>query len=402
MTATEASKCHTLIIGAGITGLAIARELLHQGAEDILVIEKEDHLGAHASGRNSGVLHAGIYYTPDSLKARFSVEGNRLMKAYCRAHGLTLQETGKVIVTKRPEELEGLYDLKTRADASGAQTRIIDRRELREIEPHAATIEAALFSPNTAVIRPIEILQAIADEIERSGRARVHLGEQFLGLGGDRTARTSHRNITFNRFINAAGVYADRIAHMFELGREYEILPFKGTYKRVRASRSDLVRGSIYPVPDLRNPFLGVHFTRTADDRIYIGPSAIPAFGRENYAILEGLGWETPLIAARDAVLLFKNAGFRSAAMSEPIMTFKRFLYQEAKKLVPRLQMDDLENTDKIGIRSQLVHWPSKQMVTDFVLLQDDRSLHILNAVSPAFTCSLAFARHVVDAHLEP
>lgn len=400
MTATESSRCNILIIGAGITGLAIARELIRQGADDILVLEKEDHLGAHASGRNSGVLHAGIYYTPDTLKARFSIDGNRLMKEFCREKNLTLKETGKVIVTKRQEELEGLYDLKARADASGAHTEIIDDAELREIEPHAATVEKALYSPNTAVIHPIEVLQAIVEELKRSGRAQVHFGEHFLGLDGDRTAHTSQRKITYNRFINAAGTFADRIAHMFDIGHEYKILPFKGTYKRLRGSRSDLVRGSIYPVPDLRNPFLGVHFTRIADDQIYIGPSAIPAFGRENYGFLEGLGLETPGIVARDAVLLFTNAGFRSAAISEPKMTFKRFVFQEARKLVPKLELEDIVKADKVGIRPQLIHWPSKQLVTDFVVLQDDRSLHVLNAISPAFTCSLAFAQHIVSTYL--
>ncbi len=401
MTTTDASRCHTLIIGAGITGLAIARELVNHGTEDIIVLEKEDHVGAHASGRNSGVLHAGIYYTPDTLKARFSIDGNRLMKAYCREKSLTLKETGKVIVTKCSEELEGLHDLKARADASGALTKIIDSAELHEIEPHAATVEKALFSPNTAVIHPVEVLQAIVEELERSGHAQVQHGERFLGLDGDRTALTSLRKISFIRFINAAGTHADRIAHMFNLGLEYKILPFKGTYKRLRGSRVDLVRGSIYPVPDLRNPFLGVHFTRTADDQIYIGPSAIPAFGRENYSILEGLGLETPGIAARDAVLLFKNAGFRSAAMSEPKMMFKRFVFQEARKLVPKLELEDIVDADKVGIRAQLIHWPSKQLVTDFVLLQDGHSLHVLNAISPAFTCSFAFAKHIVREYLD-
>ena len=401
MTTAESSRCHTLIIGAGITGITIALELVRQGADDILILEKEDHLGAHASGRNSGVLHAGIYYTPDTMKARFSIDGNRLMKDFCREKALTLKETGKVIVTKRSEELEGLYDLKARADACGARTEIIDSADLKEIEPHAATVEKALYSPNTAVIHPFEVLQAIVEELERSGRAQIQFGERFLGLDGDRTAHTSQRKIPFNRFINAAGTHADRIAHMFDLGHAYKILPFKGTYKRLRGSRSDLVRGNIYPVPDLRNPFLGVHFTRTADDQIYIGPSAIPAFGRENYGILDGLGLETPLIAARDAVLLFKNAGFRSAAISEPKMTFRRFVYQEAMKLVPKLELEDIVDADKVGIRAQLVHWPSKQLVTDFVLLQDDRSLHILNAISPAFTCSMAFAQYIVKDYLK-
>lgn len=401
MTKSDARTCQTLIIGGGITGLTIARELIRRGAQDILLLEKENQLGAHASGRNSGVLHAGIYYTKDTLKARFCIEGNRLMKAFCREKGLTLKETGKVIVTKRPEELEGLYELKKRADSSGASAEIIDAAELMEIEPYAATCEKALYSPDTAVIQPKEVLFALAQEIEQSGSAKLIRGERFLGVGRERIARTSNGRVSYERFINAAGAFADKIAHQFGVGLEYKILPFKGTYKRLRQPRTSLVRGSIYPVPDLRNPFLGVHFTRSADDRVYVGPTAIPAFGRENYGFFEGMSRETAAILYRDAVLLVKNSGFRGAALTEPKKVFKRFVYAEARKLMPELQLEDLEDTDKVGIRSQLVHWPSKQLVTDFVMLRRNRSLHILNAISPAFTTSISFARQAVETFIE-
>ena len=397
---SELRTCQTLIVGGGITGLTIARELIRRGAQDILILEKENELGAHASGRNSGVLHAGIYYTKDTLKARFCVEGNRLMKAFCREKGLTLKETGKVIVTKRPEELEVLYELKQRADSSGASATIIDNAELMEIEPYAATCEKALYSPDTAVIQPSEVLSALADEIEQSGIAKLSRGESFLGLDREHVARTSNGKVSYQHFINAAGAFADKIAHLFGVGLEYKILPFKGTYKRLRQPRRDLVRGSIYPVPDLRNPFLGVHFTRSVDDQVYVGPTAIPAFGRENYGLLEGMGRETAAILYRDAVLLIKNSGFRSAAFTEPKKVLKRFVYAEAKKLIPELQQEDLEDTDKVGIRPQLVHWPSKQLVTDFVMLRGNRSLHILNAISPAFTTSISFARQAVETFI--
>ena len=323
------------------------------------------------------------------------------MKAFCREKGLTLKENGKVIVTKGPEELEGLHQLKQRADSSGASARIIDTIELLEIEPYAATCEKALYSPDTAVIQPMEVLFALADEIERSGCAKLICGESFLRVDRDRVARTSNGSVSYEHFINAAGAFADKIAHLFGVGLEYKILPFKGTYKCLRQPRRKLVRGSIYPVPDLRNPFLGVHFTRSADDRVYVGPTAIHAFGRENYCSFRGMGPETAVILYRDAVLLLKNSGFRSAALSEPKKVFKRFVYAEAKKLIPELQQQDLEDTDKVGIRAQLVHWPSKQLVTDFVMLRGDRSLHILNAISPAFTTSISFARRAVDTFIE-
>lgn len=389
-----------LIIGGGITGLTIARELVRVGVKEIAITEKEQTLGAHASGRNSGVLHAGIYYTPDTLKARFCVEGNRLMKEFCREKGLTLKETGKVIVAKDSSELERLYELKRRADLSGARAMLIDSKELSRVEPYAVTFEKALFSSDTAVIRPKEVLRALEEELKQSNRVRIFYGTAFLNLQGSNLALTSQGAFHFEKLVNAAGAYADQIAHKFGLGKEYKILPFKGTYKRLIKSRAFLVRGNIYPVPDLRNPFLGVHLTRTADDEVYVGPTAIPALGRENYRLFDGWTWETLLILYRDAILCLKNPAFRNAALTEPKKYLKRFIFEEARRLAPKLSLEDLEDTDKVGIRPQLVYWPTKKLVMDFVVLRDGDTVHILNAVSPAFTSSMAFAKYVVDALL--
>ena len=398
----DVAGCEVLVVGGGITGLTVARELLRHGVREIIVLEKEPVLGVHASGRNSGVLHAGIYYTPDSLKARFCIEGNRLMKAFCREKSLTLHELGKVIVTKSPGELDALHELKRRADAAGAATEIVDETRLGEIEPYAATCEQALYSPETAVIRPKEVLQALANELEESGQVELWRGTSFRELAGDRMARTSRGNVRFDRLVNAAGAYADRVAHEFGLAREYKILPFKGTYKKLAKERAGLVRGNIYPVPNLQNPFLGVHFTRSANGEVHVGPTAIPALGRENYRLLEGLNGETVDILLREAVLFLRNSGFRSAALTEPRRYFKRYVWAEARGLVPSLRLEDLEDASKVGIRPQLVHWPCRQLVNDFVVIRGDRSLHVLNANSPAFTSSMAFARHLVTQLLEP
>jgi L-2-hydroxyglutarate oxidase LhgO len=393
-------KCEVLIVGAGIIGLTIARELLKRGIEDVLIIEKENTLGAHASGRNSGVLHAGVYYTPDTLKAKFCIRGNRLMKDFCHEKRLTLRETGKVIVAKDESRLEGLYELKQRADLSGARVFIIDRKELSEIEPYAATYEKALFSPDTAVINPKEVLKALLDDLESSGKVKILYGTAFLKLKSNHTALTSQGTVNFRKFINAGGAYADRIAYWFGVGKDYRILPFKGTYKSLRKERSYLVRGNIYPVPDLRNPFLGVHLTRGTDDKVYVGPTAIPAFGREDYGFFNNVSLETLPILYRDGVLLFRNSAFRSVAVSELKKYLKRFFLEEAKGLVPELSLDDLEDTDKVGIRPQLVHWPTKRLVMDFVLIKEGDSLHVLNAISPAFTSSMAFAEYAVDVFI--
>ena len=388
-------SCHTLIVGAGITGLTIARELIEEGVEDIVIIEKENSLGAHASGRNSGVLHAGIYYSPGTYKARFCVEGNRLMKEYCRENELALKETGKVIVTDEIRQ-DVLFELKKRADQSGAESVIIDQKQLREIEPYAAPSEKALYSPNTAVINPKEILVSIKEGLESTRKVRFMFGTSFSGLRDSSIAITNQGSIRFKKFINAAGSFADKIAHSFGVGSQYKVLPFKGTYKRLIKKRSYLVRGNIYPVPDLRNPFLGVHFTKGVDGNVYIGPTAIPAFGREEYGLLNDLSIESLSILGRDILLFFTNDGFRAAAVSETKKYLRKYLLSEAKKLLPEVKMDDIQDTPKVGIRPQLVDWNSKKLVMDFILLKDGDSLHILNAISPAFTCSMAFAKHVV------
>lgn len=389
-------QCQVLIVGAGITGLTIAREFVNRGIENILILEKEHSLGLHASGRNSGVLHAGMYYTPDTLKAKYCVEGNRLMKAFCREKGLTLNETGKVILAPGPSEFEVLYELKHRADLCGARVSLIDGKRLRELEPHAAICKEALFSPDTAVIRPMEILKALEKELTQSTRVTIYYETAFKGLAGECEAQTSRGVIKFEKFINAAGSYADHIAHQFGLAREYKILPFKGTYKKLVHNKNFLVRGNIYPVPDLRTPFLGIHLTRSADDEILVGPTAMPAFGRENYRVFEGWGRETLAILLRDSVLMLKNHTFRQIAMTEPRKYLKRFVLKEARRLVPELGIHDLAEADHVGIRPQLIHWPTKMLVMDFIVLRDGNSLHILNPISPAFTTSLAFAKDMV------
>jgi (S)-2-hydroxyglutarate dehydrogenase len=292
-------------------------------------------------------------------------------------------------------------ELDKRAIKNGVNSIIIDNGELSEIEPYAATYQKALYTPDTAVIDPGEILRELVRDINSSGKARVLCGYSFLNLKNDHTAVTSHGLIEFKKFVNASGAYADRVAYQFGVGNEYRILPFKGTYKKLRKDRSHLVRGNIYPLPDLKNTFLGVHFTRGVDNTVYAGPTAIPAFGRENYRFFDDISLETFSIILREGILLFDNESFRIAAFSEVKKYSKRFFFKEAKTLLNDLQMSDLEDTDKVGIRPQLIHWPSKKLVMDFVLLRERESIHVLNAISPAFTSSMAFARFAVDNLLE-
>lgn len=386
-----------LVVGGGVTGLAVARELVARGATDVLVLEKEPEPGRHASGRNSGVLHAGVYYAPGSERALTCAAGARLMKAYCRERGLPLAETGKVIVARRPEELTTLHELHRRATANGANLRLVDEAELAAIEPNARTAGQALHSPDTAVVDPKAVLRSLRQELTDSGRCAFAFNTAFQGAAGRDRIRTSAGNISYGRLVNAAGAHADRVAAAFGLGRDYRLVPFKGVYRKLKKERASLIRGSVYPTPDPRNPFLGVHFTRSVHGDVYLGPTAIPAFGRENYGILSGLDGEAPAILALDAALFLRNRGFRSVALTEPRKYFRRPFFEDARQLVHALDIDDLEPSPKVGIRPQLVDMKRAALVMDFVLERGERSVHVLNAISPAFTSSFVFARRICD-----
>jgi L-2-hydroxyglutarate oxidase LhgO len=390
---------NVLICGAGVIGLTLARELVNRGAAGLTIIEGEAELGCHASGRNSGVLHAGIYYAPDSLRAKTCLAGSRLMKAYCQEKGLPLHPTGKVIVAKCEKDLAGLETLFQRATANGAPVNKIDDKQLAELEPLAkTTANQALYSPETAVVEPKSILEALKSDLSASGRAALLTRTAFLDLSGRRQAITSQGNINFKTFINTAGLNSDRVAHCFGLGRNYTMVPFKGLYHQFISPRSELVRGNIYPVPDIRNPFLGVHYTRGASGRVYLGPTSIPALGRKNYGLLSGLSFsDLPPIMRAVSTLFFKNPAFRSLALEEPRKYLPRFFYRDAKALVKELQPQEIRLCDKVGIRHQLVDLKNWTLVMDFLSEEDDRSFHVLNAVSPGFTSSMALAGVLAD-----
>jgi L-2-hydroxyglutarate oxidase LhgO len=397
------AKTDVLICGGGIIGLAIARELIKKRKNtNIVVLEKEHILGAHASGRNSGVLHAGIYYTPDSLKAQFCLKGNILMKKYCREKGIPVLESGKVIVARNEQEIPVLEELYQRALKNGTEAELIEKTHLKDIEPYAKTCRVALYSPQTAVIDPHKVLQSVERDLISSGRVKVLKGFKFKGLEKNNRVLTEGGSIDCGLFINAAGACSDIIAHVFGVGLNYKIIPFKGTYKKLKKEKGYLVKGMIYPVPDLRNPFLGVHFTRVMDGTVYVGPTAIPALGRENYRFLEGIEREVFQILFRNMILFLKNPQFRKVALVEPKKYGPWLFFKDIKDLVEGLSIEDIEPSSKVGIRPQLVDWTSTLLVSDFVVLKSENSIHILNAVSPGFTSAMAFAEYVVEKYIGP
>jgi L-2-hydroxyglutarate oxidase LhgO len=318
------------------------------------------------------------------------------MRDYCKEKQLPLLETGKVIVTRNEKEIPSLKELYQRAIANGARVDIIDQHQLEEIEPNARTVENAIYSHDTAVVDPKKVMLSLQADLVSTGKVQFFLNCAFTGTRGTSTALTSHGDIGFNYFINAAGAHCDRVARPFNLGLNLRMIPFKGIYKKLKKDKAHMVRGNIYPVPDIRNPFLGIHFTRSAHGEVYLGPTAIPALGRENYGLIAGIDAEGLAILYRDAVLFFANPKFRDVALKEPKKYLTPFFFNSAAKLVKELHPSDIEPADKIGIRAQLVDWEKKELVLDFLVQKEENSIHILNPVSPAFTSSMDLAQKIV------
>jgi (S)-2-hydroxyglutarate dehydrogenase len=391
----------TVIVGAGIVGLSIARELKQRYPEQkIVVFEKEDTLGRHGSGRNSGVLHSGIYYPEGSFKAKVCAEGGRALAAYCEAHGLPIKRIGKVILPLQADDDQQLALLARRARSNGAQVELVDEQQLKQIEPEAhSPTGQALYSPHTAVIDPLAVLHHLADELRAQG-VEIHHRHQISVIDpGQASLKANGTTVGYGYLYNTAGLYADVVARAFGVGARYTILPFKGLYYRLSETSGININGLIYPVPDLRVPFLGVHFTKQIGGKVHLGPTAIPAFGRENYAGLKGLNvQDTGSIMYRLLQQYMVNKqGFRTLVHEEGMRFLKRYFARAAQSLVPRLKPEHLLTSDKVGIRAQLLDTQKQELVMDFVVEHGDRSTHILNAVSPAFTSAFSFARVVVD-----
>ena len=393
-----------VIIGAGIIGLAVARALLAKcPGTKIIIVEKEPILAAHGSGRNSGVLHAGFYYSADSLKAKFCRDGCSAWKAYATERGLKLNLCQKVVVAKNETERLAIHELKRRGDANGVEVRIINEEELNAIEPNARTYKEALFSPSTATIDPIEICHSLAGELREAG-VEILLSHPYQKKLGPTAIQAGGIRFDAKTIINCAGLYADHIARDFGFCNDYTIIPFKGIHMLAARQPMPSVNKLIYPVPNLHNPFLGVHFNVTVAGKVKIGPTAIPAFWRENYKglshfklseLIAIVGWELKLLAT--------NAfGFRRLAFEEIRKYSRKHLLNLVRPMVK--QLDDAAFTDwaRPGIRAQLLNKKTLSLVQDFIVEGDAQSVHVLNAVSPGFTSSLPFAEWIVETYVIP
>jgi (S)-2-hydroxyglutarate dehydrogenase len=385
-----------VVVGAGIVGLATTLALMKRKPDaKIAVLDKEDKVAAHQTGHNSGVIHSGIYYKPGSLKAKLCVSGAEMMRQYCTSHGIHFETCGKLIVATDERELGPLQTLYERATANGVPgvTRI-SAAELREVEPHAAGL-AALRSPQTGIVDYKQVSQAMRADAEDVG-VEFKLSSAVKSIrtnGSGVQVQTTQGDVSTKYVVNCAGLYSDVVARMMGQAADVQIVPFRGEYYMIKPERHDLVRGLIYPVPDPRFPFLGVHFTRTVHGEVEAGPNAVLAFARE--------GYKMGSISAGEFGRTLAYSGFWKMAFkywrmgtSEFYRSFSKAAFvRSLQRLVPDIQDGDVER-GVAGVRAQAID-RSGALVDDFRLLETPTALHVLNAPSPAATASLAIGEYI-------
>ena len=396
-----ATKCDVLIIGGGVVGLATGIAILESNSSlKIIIAEKESHLALHASGRNSGVLHAGFYYSPDSLKAKFCREGNLELRKLAKKYQIPVREVGKVVVVRNYEENSRLQLLFERGIKNGVDLEILDASELNKYEPLAITHGRFLWSPTTAISDPSAIIKAMRHEFERLGGSIHYDTKISLKEINNEIVDTSHQ-FDAVQFINAAGAQADRISRAVGVGTEYAMLPFMGVYRATEEKNLPLQR-LVYPVPHPINPFLGVHFTLTIDHKVKIGPTAIPIAGREQYSLLSGWSGSDITQSLKGMLSLIRGDAHNFGAMikTEWPKVIQQLLVRESLGLVPTANQVKRWDKKPPGIRAQLVHLATGKLEQDFVIEKRFNSTHILNAVSPGWTSALPFGRFVAAVHL--
>jgi L-2-hydroxyglutarate oxidase len=390
-------KFDFVVIGAGIVGLSIGNSLLQKYPKaHVLIADKEDFLGAHASGRNSGVLHAGFYYSPDSLKAKFCRDGNRALREVIARHSIEIRETGKVVVTKSLDELPRLEKLYERGIQNGVDIKLLPAAELPNYEPLAITHGQFLWSPTTAVSNPQNLIKAMAKDYTDKG-GKLELGSE-VNIDSNEEVFLNLEKIDCKEIINAAGVNAIHIAHKFGVGKEYSLLPVLGLYKTIPDNSLPL-QTLVYPVPNPANPFLGVHFTITTDHKIKIGPTAIPVLGREQYKFSQGFDKVDLKQSISAVIALGRNSlpDLFSLALTEFPKISTTNLLKGGSELVPLVSETSGWTIKEPGIRAQLVNKSTGQFEQDFVVRRSGKITHILNAVSPGWTASIPFANWVVE-----
>lgn len=387
-----------LVIGAGIVGMSVALQLKEEYPDTrVALVDKENEVSLHASGRNSGVIHAGFYYSPDSLKAKLTVAGNLAMRDYCLKNQLPLIQCGKVVVAQSGEQAVELERLYRQGTENGVTLELVDEKDLAKIEPLARTRGLALWSPNTAVADPRAVSLQLKRDIEQKG-IDIWLGDGILRRDDPALVMNSGMRVRFSHVVNAAGLYADRIAHMFGHGDRYKMLPFLGLYLIAPRLQGTLT-SHIYPVPDSRNPFLGAHLTRTAANHVKLGPSAIPVVSREQYQGIGDLKIRDflEILGTFPRFFFSKHHDALSLVRTELPKISRAYLRNQVAPMVRGIDLGEFNTKGKPGIRAQLFDLASNKLEMDFAIEGDSSSTHILNAVSPGWTTCFSFSKHVVD-----
>ena len=396
------NKIDVLIAGAGVIGLSVAIAIKKEDPRlSVAVLDKESRIGRHASGRNSGVIHSGFYYSPNSLKAKFCKDGNAALSDLSKKYGIPIRNTGKIVVARNEKELLQIGELYKRGIDNDVKLEIREEKDLPKFEPLARTFKNFLWSPSTSVSDPILVLNAISEIAQRAG-VKVISNSQIT-TNSNNGLLVNGDEIFAKHFVNCAGTQAYKIAHAFGVGLEYGMMPFMGVYRSVSQEKLP-IRTLIYPVPHPINPFLGVHFTLTADGKTKIGPTSVLVPGRESYSLMDSIS----LDEIRETIgnsLNFASRNpinFAKLFSSEMPKFITKMLVRDAATLVPSAKDVKGWTRRPAGIRAQLLHKPTRTLEQDFVVRSGPNSTHVLNVVSPGWTSSIPFAEWIAKNYIIP
>ena len=387
------------IIGSGIIGLTLAFKLKQKfNNSKIAIFEKEPNSISHGSGRNSGVLHSGIYYEPGSLRANLCVTGVKELKEYIKSENLWINECGKLLLPTSEYSYSNLENLFNRAKKNSVEINKIKNEEIKRIEPNTnCQFEYGLHVPFTSVADPKEVSKSLIENLKKMN-VEINYNSKILKIS-EQKLFTQNNTIEAGHIFNCAGLFADEIAKNSNLEFRYSFLPFKGKYWKI-TNKSFKLNHLVYPIPDLRYPFLGLHSSHNRHGDFYIGPSSTPVFGREQYNGILGdnLKESISLIFNFSKKIIFNENKLRTLALQELSLLTKRGFFNQIKKMFNNINPDDLELSDqKVGIRSQIFDPKSKNLVNDFVVINQKNTTHVLNAISPAWSASFAFADHLIN-----